>query len=149
MDGKSFKKFHTNWKLLYRVLQENRKNVSLHNIYGFSDENWKEIKIKKIEIQLQWKEIAYCHNEIEFLPDGNIYDTNHNTFENFIPFVEVYHSGGGMIMYLPQQTNIVWYLFQAIVLFSLGFFDSENWKHFMVTVWATCCECPSLFSEIP
>ncbi|POG73797.1 hypothetical protein GLOIN_2v1772162 [Rhizophagus irregularis DAOM 181602=DAOM 197198] len=84
MDGKPFEKFHTNWELLYRALQENGKNVSLRNIYDLPDENW-----KKIEIQLQRKEIAYCHNKIEFPPDGNIYDTNQNTFENLVDYIFV------------------------------------------------------------
>src|SRR2546429_4888877 len=51
MDGKPFERFHANWELLYRVIQENGKNVSLHNIYGLPDNKGRE----KIEIQLQRK----------------------------------------------------------------------------------------------
>jgi hypothetical protein len=44
MDGKPFEKFHANWELLYRVLCENRKEISLHKIYGLSDKGQEKLR---------------------------------------------------------------------------------------------------------
>ncbi|CAJ0845300.1 8105_t:CDS:2 [Entrophospora sp. SA101] len=71
MDGRPFERFHANWELLYRVLRENGKKISLHEIYGLSDRDKEEI-----EIQLQRKRIAYCHEEIEFPPNDTIYNSS-------------------------------------------------------------------------
>ena len=89
MDGKPFEKFHANWELLYRVLRENGKKISLHEIYGLSDKGKKEI-----EIQLQRKEIVYCHEEIEFPPNGEIYNSSKQPFENLIDY-----------LFVPKKSN--------------------------------------------
>ena len=74
MDGRPFERFHANWELLYRVLRENGKKISLHEIYGLSE--------GEIEIQLQRKIIANCHEEIEFPPNDTIYNSSRKVFEN-------------------------------------------------------------------
>ncbi len=67
------------------MLRENGKKISLHKIYGLSDKGQ-----EKIEIQLQRKkEIAYCHEEIEFPPNGTIYNSSGKIFENLIDYLFV------------------------------------------------------------
>lgn len=89
MDEKPFERFHANWELLYRVLRENGKKISLHEIYGLSDRGE-----KKFEIQLQRKGIAYCHEEIEFPPNDTIYNSSREVFENLIDY-----------LFVPKKSN--------------------------------------------
>jgi hypothetical protein len=89
MDGKPFERFHANWELLYRVLRKKGEKTSHHKIYGLSDKGH-----EKIEIQLQRKEIAYCHKEIEFPPKDTIYNSSRNVFENLVDY-----------LFVPKKTN--------------------------------------------
>lgn len=42
-DEKAFESFHMNWKLLYRMLHDNKMEINLPEIYGL---NQKGVKIK-------------------------------------------------------------------------------------------------------
>ncbi|CAI2184850.1 9182_t:CDS:1 [Funneliformis geosporum] len=99
MDGKPFESFHANWELLYRVLHENGKKISLHKIYSLSDKGQ-----EKIEIQLQRKrEVAYYHEKIEFPLNDTIYDSSGKFFENLIDYLfvpkKLKNSGFDMVIF--------------------------------------------------
>ncbi|GES92830.1 hypothetical protein GLOIN_2v1783590 [Rhizophagus clarus] len=99
-DGKAFEKFHMNWELLYRALQdstEEKNEADLHEIYGLPSQG--------VKIITQRKNIVKLQRDIEFSPNGDIIDIKGNVIEDqdlekymFVP-IKSNNSGFEMAMF--------------------------------------------------
>ncbi|CAG8570192.1 40706_t:CDS:2 [Gigaspora margarita] len=82
MDGKPFERFHANWELLYRALRDERKEMSLYEIYGLEH-------IDQPKIELGRKIGIVKVENVEFPPSDEIYDIEGKPIENFVNCVLV------------------------------------------------------------